>query len=807
GRTEVVVNEGYREATYLLDEALINFGTAVEDGDLAKAVEVLEPLESSPEAEAMWGQLGDAALAHRDFAVAERCAAALGDVARARYLQGLGRAAADAAAAGPGGTSGPGGGYGGGNGPGGGGSGSAGNPGAAHWSVRYRLALLRKDLRVAEEVLVDQGRVEDAIAMYEQLQRYEEAVALARARRLPPEETEALNRRYFQVLLDTAQEQRAATLKEKEGDYEQAIRLFLKGGMPAQAARVLQQQPATGLGPNRTQWLEQVAAALSGAGMHDRAGELYEQMEQLQRALDSYVKGQAFRKAVDLARRAFPAEVVALQEMWGDWLVANKQVDMAINHYIEARANHKAIEASLNSRQWAKAAALLDAMGGAPAARPYLIRLARHHEAAGQLVQAERFFVEADAAHLAVEMHTAAGQWEAAHKLASSSMSGAEVRALYLEQAAKTEAAGKLRDAERLYLQVDEVDLAISMYKRHRQHDAMVRLVAKHRPEHAKETHQFLAQQLEMEGQLRPAEQHYAEAGEWLSAVNMYRSADMWDEALRVAKLHGGANAQKRVAYAWALALGPEVGAKMLKKQGLVEAAIEYATESGAFDHAFELSRAALPGKVHEVHLKHALFLEDEERFAEAETEFVAAGKPREAVDMYVHQKDWAAALRVAQTHEPAAAADVYVAQGEEAAAANDHARAEDLFLAANKPEKALHMHQEVGAWEAAVRICQRHLPHKLTEVQQKASAAAAAVGRGGTKADYLSAGRLREQAEQWGAAVDTYLQAKAAVLADADQLEEIWERAVAVARRRVPDRYMEVVREVARRLAELNRR
>jgi intraflagellar transport protein 172 len=39
--------------------------------------------------------------------------------------------------------------------------------------------------------------------------------------------------------------------------------------------------------------------------------------------------------------------------------------------------------------------------------------------------------------------------------------------------------------------------------------------------------------------------------------------------------------------------------------------------------------------------------LEDQGRFAEAEIAFVLAGKPREAVDMYVYESDWAAALRV----------------------------------------------------------------------------------------------------------------------------------------------------------------
>lgn len=51
--------------------------------------------------------------------------------------------------------------------------------------------------------------------------------------------------------------------------------------------------------------------------------------------------------------------------------------------------------------------------------------------------------------------------------------------------------------------------------------------------------------------------------------------------------------------------------------QGLIEPAIEYATESGAFDHALELAQACCPAKLSGIHLKHALFLEDEERFKE----------------------------------------------------------------------------------------------------------------------------------------------------------------------------------------------
>lgn len=73
-----------------------------------------------------------------------------------------------------------------------------------------------------------------------------------------------------------------------------------------------------------------------------------------------------------------------------------------------------------------------------------------------------------------------------------------------------------------------------------------------------------------------------------------------------------------------------------------------------------------------------------------AEEEFLQAGKPREAIDMFVHQKAWADACRVAEEHDPPAVSDVLCAQAADAAAAGHRGAAEDLYVRAAKPEKAL---------------------------------------------------------------------------------------------------------------------
>jgi intraflagellar transport protein 172 len=135
------------------------------------------------------------------------------------------------------------------------------------------------------------------------LHQYEEAIALAKSRHMPQSELESMTTRCFQLLLGTNQNERAAALKEREGDFEFAVKLYLKGGLPAQAIRVLSLPSAKHAVSNYTQWLDTLSTALSAAGMHDKAGEAYEEQGQLQRALDAYVKGCAWRKAVELARR------------------------------------------------------------------------------------------------------------------------------------------------------------------------------------------------------------------------------------------------------------------------------------------------------------------------------------------------------------------------------------------------------------------------------------------------------------------------------------------------------------------------
>jgi intraflagellar transport protein 172 len=137
---------------------------------------------------------------------------------------------------------------------------------------------------------------------------------------------------------------------------------------------------------------------------------------------------------------------------------------------------------------------------------------------------------------------------------------------------------------------------------------------------------------------------------------------------------------------------------------------------------------------------------------------------------------------------------------------AEDYTSAEEVYLRAARPELALAMYQETLKWQDAMRIAQRHLPHRVAEITQAYQTSQARNEKSGTRDDFFAAGRQFEQSKEWARAVDTYLSARTGAVKSPDELEEIWERAVQIARDHMPDRFVQVSVDVARRLAAIQR-
>lgn len=174
-------------------------------------------------------------------------------------------------------------------------------------------------------------------------------------------------------------------------------------------------------------------------------------------------------------------------------------------------------------------------------------KLAEYFASIGEKNLAEKLFIRSGDIKRAVDVHVQNGNWSRAHEVALEYMTSEEANEILTKHAIALCETGDLKHAEDLYLAIDKYDSAIAMYRKAGRRADMIRLVGKYRPDLLQTTHIHLAKELNDSGKPREAEEHYLAAGDWKGAVTAFRSANMWEDALRVAKQNAGNNAAQQV--------------------------------------------------------------------------------------------------------------------------------------------------------------------------------------------------------------------------------------------------------------------
>ncbi|KAL1129294.1 hypothetical protein AAG570_013823, partial [Ranatra chinensis] len=715
GKTEILTQEGTHQLGYELDEGLVEFGTAVHDSDFGRAILFLESLSltGNKDTEAMWQNLAEIALQLHNLRVALRCYAALGDMPKMFYLSETLKIADEYAK-------------------------ENGGDGMDCPEVWARMAILGKQLKTAENVYLEQNQLEKALDMYKSLHKWEDAVNLAEASGYS--QLKELKEEYENWLLSTGQEEKAGHLKEEAGDLRGAVELYILGNVPVAAGRVVQSNDEL-LKDRRL--VSSILSKMEQMGLHQQAGHLSELSKDVHRALTNYRKAHAYATALQLAKNTLPEELVNLEEEWGDYLLSTKQMDAAINHFIEAGKTVKAIEAAIMARQWKKAVQILQDIEDVSIVYKYYTLLAKHFASVKDFALAENLYTQSGLYNEAIQMYMDSGEWEKAFRLGNQYLDESELSMIFTKEGQAQEALGNYAGAEQLYVLCGKHDTAIAMYKTLRQYDEMLRLVKQHHPDLVSTTYLHLAQQLENEGDIVAAQEYFIEAGEWKMAVKMLRSHNMWEQAYKVAKQAGGEQASNQVAFLWAKSLGGDSAIKLLSRLDLLESCIDYACDTYQFDFAFELAKSGMKDKTSDIHYKYAMTLEDDGKFQLAEEHFVKAGKPKEAVLMYIHSKDWESAERVAEMFDELALVQVLLAQAKHEFGLKNFSKFESLLLRAHKPELIVQQYQDSGQWVDALRVCRDYMPSRLAALQAEYEQE---VGSRGTR----DVGSLFSEAKQW---------------------------------------------------------
>ncbi|CAI2357816.1 unnamed protein product [Caenorhabditis sp. 36 PRJEB53466] len=726
-RTEVIVQEPTAKVAYELDNTQIEFGAALEKRDFDRAVAFLEANTGGSDAYSMWTRVADLALEHFNLFVAQRCYAAIGDVAKAKKLHEIQEDADEAAV-------------------------TIGGDGTHYYKVRAKLSIMARKFKDAERTFLEQNDIESAISMYTNLHKWDEALELAKVTNYPG--YDQLKTSYLRALSDTGQDSKAAELKASDGDTMSAIALFMKANKPLSALSAANNDSVLA---NDETVMRQIADSLVKSQLYDKAGDVYEKLKDFDNAIEYYKKGDAYGKAIQLARFAFPEKVVVLEEEWGRHLEYIGQYDAAVSHFVEANDLKSAVEAAIKAKEWPKALSIVENIQDQKIRTGYYGEIADHYSNKGDFERAERLFVEAGLFNDAIMMYGKNSRWVDAFRLSEEFHGKEATISSYLAKAEDLEEHGRFAEAEQLYVIVGMPRKAIQMYDR--------------------ETRKRFASQYEERGDLRAAEEEFLKAGDFRAAVNMYKENELWSDAFRIAKTEGGENMEKQVLFLWAKSLGGDAAVKLLNKHGWLIEGIDFACETGAYDLAFDLARIGAKERLPTVHGRLASQLEEEGRQEDASKHYIEGNQPELAVEMFIRDNDWAAAERVAKEHCPNLLPDVYVGQARRAIEEGDHLRAETFLLRANKPEIILRYFSENEMWPDALRIAQNYLPHQAALIQEEYEKSELRNGARGVESFVAQAKEWEKQGD-WRKAVSALLRVNSSSTEDIKLIKTCTEKA-----------------------------
>lgn len=497
GKSEVMVESDSSALKYHLSEDFIQYGDALDAKRFGQCVNILEKLDDCAQVQAMWSQLLDASLESWDLCVAERCAAALQNSSLARFISNLGQ------------------------------------PGASEWKIYAKICELKGDIDGAEGIYLSHNRPKEAILMYENLEMFSDVVRIMSKAKDP--DMDEKKHIYLQRLIESGQHEKTAEMREEEGDFTQAITLYLRGGLPERAANVCLRQNI--LQPRTL--LNEVTSALDATGLYEISGDLYTHISCYDESIICYMKGHFFQKAVAIAiDHSAPGQLKCIYKQWAETSIHKAQYEEAVEQYIQGSLYNEALDAAIKSQLYDKAVVIAQMIEDGQCSSE-LKELASHLISRQNYQDAEKILTKTGNWLEAANMYRRQERWEDALRVAKSiGGQDASERISYeygirLGEDCKNLDPQIMNDCLSFCVKNNDFENAIFLAKHSKSDDFVQKLVLKH------------AQILEDE------ETEYLEANAPHDAIDMHIHTQSWVDAERVATMYKETDLEKvKVAHA-----------------------------------------------------------------------------------------------------------------------------------------------------------------------------------------------------------------------------------------------------------------
>lgn len=253
----------------------------------------------------------------------------------------------------------------------------------------------------------------------------------------------------------------------------------------------------------------------------------------------------------------------------------------------------------------------------------------------------------------------------------------------------------------------------------------------------------------------------------------------------------------------WSLSLPTDAAYKLLTKMNLLDVAISYACVEGQYEFALEVCRLA-NRPADDVHLKIANDYEDDGKFNEAEVEFLKANKPKEAIEMYIHARDWRSALRIAESHLPAAINEVLLRQADDALESRNFTDYEALLIRADRTDIIMQRYKEMEMWDDALRIAEEYSPNSINAIRAQQNRSNSTSGLSNDSRKLLQEASEFARDEEFRKAIDCLIRI-GDTKADVQVIEQALLRATEMCQFLDGSDRIEVAKDLAPRLVTVN--
>ena len=132
-----------------------------------------------------------------------------------------------------------------------------------------------------------------------------------------------------------------------------------------------------------------------------------------------------------------------------------------------------------------------------------------------------------------------------------------------------------------------------------------------------------------------------------------------------------------------------------------------------------------------------------------------------------------------------------------------DFAKAEQAYINAKEPEKAINMYQEARMYGEALRVANKHAPHLVHQINENYSRGPQASNQ--SPDEILNSAKMWEESRDYNKAIDRYLEITENMFGP-DVCDEIWNGCFNLAMNYAKDRVQDVVLVIGPRLLKIGK-